>query len=336
MNTPLLLIVWRRSNETKKLIDSLRPIRPQNIYVACDGPKSNDYQSDNQVAEVKNVISREIDWDCKIQKRYSAYNQGCKNGVSNAITWFFSNVTEGIILEDDCLPKKEFFTYCSILLERYRNDKRIWCISGNNDNQNGIKRGNKSYFFSRYPEIWGWATWKRCWDEYDSELSSWGTLRKSNTLRDCFDSYKQYNYWRKIWDKLYFFNEPDTWDYQWLYTCMINSGLSCIPNTQLVENIGFSPLATHTKRPTHMIKVVYNQSNNFLPIEDPSYILRSKEADNYTEENYFSGYTIFSYISIKTKIYYFIRNLKINYLFRKLISEISRNVVNICFTKKRK
>ena len=176
--TPILILAWRRPNHLKKVIDSLRLIKPINLYISCDGPN---HLLENEVKKVdatRKVIANAIDWECNIKKKYSDVNQGCQIGVSSAISWFFQHVEEGIILEDDCVAHVDFYYYCEQLLDRYRLDKRIWCISGSNFQKN-IKRGDGSYYFSRYNHCWGWATWKRCWEKYDSNLKNWPKLKNS-------------------------------------------------------------------------------------------------------------------------------------------------------------
>jgi hypothetical protein len=42
-------------------------------------------------------------------------------------------------------------------------------------------------------------------------------------------------------------NRIDTWDFQWVWTVWNNNGISIIPRSNLVENIGFGEEATHTK-----------------------------------------------------------------------------------------
>ena len=132
MNTPLLLIAWRRPHTLRQVIDSIRAQAPTRLFVACDGPNPDRPGEADKVAATRSVIEEEIDWSCQINRLYSDTNQGCRLGVSRAIAWFFDHVEEGIILEDDCVPHPDFFLYCTTLLERYRHDTRIWCISGNN------------------------------------------------------------------------------------------------------------------------------------------------------------------------------------------------------------
>lgn len=281
MDTALLLILWRRPSETKKLIKAIKKIKPNNLYIACDGPIKKDFQCSQNVKEVKRLIETEINWDCSIKKRYSLENKGCKIGCTDAISWFFSHEEEGIILEDDCIPNNEFFIFCSELLEKYRFDNRIWQISGNGYQQ-GIIRGEASYFFSKYPQMWGWATWRRCWEKYDKDMKDWENNDIKKNLKKSFDSIKIWLYWKIIWDDIFYHGSPDTWDYQWVFTCMLNSGLIILPNKDLVKNIGFGPLASHNKNSKNST-LFKDYQNNIFPIKHPKYIYRFIEADLYLE-----------------------------------------------------
>lgn len=297
-DTPILLVAWRRPDKVAKVINSMRVIKPQNIYVACDGPIQNNPKELDKVLKTRMVIDREIDWNYKsLKKLLSDNNKGCKEGVVSALNWFFENEDEGIIIEDDCLPHPDFFEFAKIMLKKYRNDKRIWCISGNNFQNNQI-RGDGSYYFSIYPQVWGWATWKRCWKEYDIEMKTWPYFKKEKKLNSIFPRKMEANYWEKLFDKMYYYGEPDTWDYQWLYVCLKNNALSVIPNTNLVENIGYGNDATHTTSKTISPAVLKNFQPNksgVFPIKNPAYIVRSKIADKYTSTKQFSGYPVHDY-----------------------------------------
>ena len=138
------------------MIDAIRPAARTRVFVACDGPNPERFGEAEKVAATRAVIEHEIDWPCHIAHPYSDLNQGCRLGVRWPINWFFEQVEEGIILEDDCVPHPDFFPYCTNLLERYRHDTRVWCSRGNNF-QNGQWRGDGRYYFSCYNHCWGWA-----------------------------------------------------------------------------------------------------------------------------------------------------------------------------------
>ena len=282
LNTPLLLIAWRRPHTLRQVIDAIRPLAPSRLYVACDGPNSERPGEAEMVAATRRVIEQEIDWPCQIERLYSEVNQGCRVGVSRAISWFFDQVEEGIILEDDCVPHLDFFPYCASLLDRYRHDTRIWCISGSNF-QNGKWRGDGSYYFSRYNHCWGWASWRRCWQHYDADLAGWPALRESGLLKSIFFNRVERKYWSKIWQTLVDQGRPDTWDYQWTFTCLANGGLTALPNRNLVSNIGFGVDATHTTSGGGNTSVGLGIDCS----RHPSIMLRDGAADRYTFDQIF-------------------------------------------------
>jgi hypothetical protein len=284
MNTPLLLIAWRRPHTLRKVIDAIRPLLPARMYVACDGPNPERPGEADKVAATRRVIEQEIDWPCQIERLYSDVNQGCRVGVSRAISWFFDQVEEGIILEDDCVPHPDFFSYCSTLLDRYRDDTRVWCISGNNF-QDGHWRGDGSYYFSRYNHCWGWASWRRCWMHYDGDLAQWPDLRSSDLLKSIFSDPVERRYWSKIWQALLYKGQPNTWDYQWTFTCLANGALTALPNRNLVSNVGFGEDATHTTG-----RAIDTSVGEGIDVSrHPSFVLSDSIADRYTFDRNFGG-----------------------------------------------
>ncbi|QPN65913.1 glycosyltransferase family 2 protein [Synechococcus sp. CBW1006] len=284
LDTPLLLIAWRRPNTLRQVIDAIRLVAPTRIFVACDGPNPERPGEAEKVAATRAVIEHEIDWPCQIERLYSDGNQGCRLGVSRAISWFFEQVEEGIILEDDCVPHPDFFPYCTELLERYRHDTRVWCISGNNF-QNGQWRGDGSYYFSRYPHCWGWATWRRCWSHFDSELTSWPNLKTSGLLQTIFEHESERKFRSDVIDSILETGNPDSWANLWAMTCMSNSGLAALPNVNVVRNVGFGEGATHTVDSTRQ---PYN-ANALGIINHPQFVIRDSMADTYTYVTHFGG-----------------------------------------------
>jgi hypothetical protein len=284
LHLPVLILAWRRPQTLRQVINAIRPVAPTRLFVACDGPNPDRPGEAEKVAATRKVIANEIDWPCHIKRFYSDDNQGCRLGVSRAITWFFEQAEEGIILEDDCVPHPDFFPYCQTLLERYRADTRVWCISGNNF-QKDQWRGDGSYYFSRYNHCWGWASWRRCWQNYDGELNQWSSLRDSGLLQTVFEDPKERAYWQKIWQRLQDTEEPDSWAYRWTFTSLVNGGLTALPNRNLVSNVGFGVDATHTSGNG----VDTTIGNGIDPHLHPSFVLRDSLADRYTFDHHFGG-----------------------------------------------
>ncbi len=310
-NTPILLISWKRPKETSRVIEAIGKVRPSKMYVTSDGPRSNNNSDIENISETRQIIKEKINWETELKTLFHDKNNGCMKGVSMAINWFFENEEEGIVLEDDCVPHPDFFYFCEKLLEKYRNDQRIWCITGNNL-QGDKWRGQGSYYFSRYNHCWGWASWKRCWKNYDVLISDWPSIKKTDALKSLFFHKKEVKHWQKTFDSIHYLNQPDTWDYQWTYLCFMNSGLTAIPNRNLIENIGFNKEATHTKvgnSPAKLDNYEKNKSGIF-PLVHPKYIIRSEQADRFTEIKYFSGPNIFSFLFLLKQLKRVINKIK--------------------------
>lgn len=280
---PILLLAWKRPDTTKQVINNLRGLKPSMIFIACDGPIHGDSENHKRVKATRDLLKSSIDWPCQVEWLLRSRNEGSKYGVAQAIDWFFSNVDHGIILEDDCVPHPDFFHHCAALLDRYKNDTRVWCISGNNF-QKGAWRGDGSYYFGKIPLTWGWATWKRCWQQYDVEMTEWPKLRDSDLFNSLFDDDIEQAYWKGIWDYTHSTRNATAWDYQWTFTCIANGGLTAIPNVNLVSNIGFGPDATHTRSAQEPLA-----TSGFREYKHPSFILRDRDADRYVFDYHFGG-----------------------------------------------
>ena len=319
--TPILIIAWKRPQKTEKLINKIKQINPENLYIACDGPKNENPEEDNKVRETRKLLLKSFKEVNKKKYLLSKNNQGCKLGVSNAINWLFKNEKEGIILEDDCIPDLDFFRFCQEMLETYRNDKRIWSITGHNQ-QNNIKRGSGTYYFSKYPRSWGWATWKRSWAKYDRDITDWPNIKSKGILNNQLKNKKEVKYWEKILDSIYHHNLPNTWDYQWSLSSFLNSGLTIVPNKNLINNIGFDEEATHTfvgEANTFIEKDKMN-SNGIFPTIHPHFFIANQKADEIVDILEYSGGNKLSKIFINKKL----KNLRIkmsqfikNYIYKK-------------------
>ena len=118
-STPILFLIFNRPNTTAKTWAEIKKIKPSRLYIAADGPRSNNQKDQKDCQSCKKIITDTINWKCDLHLLFRDRNLGCGLAVSSAISWFFKNVEEGIILEDDCLPHPDFFLFCTKLLQKY-------------------------------------------------------------------------------------------------------------------------------------------------------------------------------------------------------------------------
>lgn len=242
-NVPILFLIFNRPDTTEKVFDVIKKIKPSKLFIAADGPRT---EEEKELCEqTRQHVVQNIDWECEVKTLFRSKNKGLKPAVSEAITWFFENVEEGIILEDDTVPTLSFFEYCKQMLEKYRYDERIMCISG----ETVLERNPKeSYFFSNIPLIWGWATWRRAWNLYDYEMNDFEDFIEKKKIKQLFkNSYHQRD-WIKMLTKVKN-GGINSWGYTWTYSVFKNQGLCTVPNSNMISNIGYDDRASHTFDP---------------------------------------------------------------------------------------
>ena len=281
--TPVLFLIFNRPDTTQKVFDVIRRQKPKYLFVAADGPRKGKPDEVEKCQQVREII-KQVDWDCEMKTLFREENLGCKLAISSAITWFFENVEQGIILEDDCLPDLSFFPYCEELLDKYKDDSRIGHISGNNFLQGIIDEG-LSYDFCSCAHIWGWATWSRVWKSFDLNLPLWEEQKdKRSSL--FFSKWEEIYFSSFISDALASRNNLSVWDTQYWFTLRFQNQLSVYPAVNLVTNIGLGdPNATHTnrKKERHLIPA----SAISFPLKHPQSILRNKKIDDTTIKKLF-------------------------------------------------
>lgn len=271
---PVLLTVWRRPESARRVVDALRVARPARLFIASDGP--GDEHDEALVLETRREVLAGVDWNCEIETLHRERNLGCRLAMAGAIDWFFDRVPEGIILEDDCLPHPDFFPYCAELLARYRDDYRVMHIGG--DNSTGLDwEGEESYRFVRWPQVWGWATWRRAWRHYDRDLTAWAVATRGWRARRVIPDAIDRETWMPILRKLRETGEPDTWDYQWVATNLRLGGVSIVPRSNLITNTGFGAGATHTHDPGHAR--AHRPTQPLLPLVHPGSVLVDPRVD---------------------------------------------------------
>lgn len=242
--SPVLFLVFNRPDVTARVFEAIRRARPPRLYVAADGPRANEVGEAERIDEVRRIATA-VDWDCELKTLFRDKNLGCGKAVSGAITWFFENEPEGIILEDDCLPADSFFRFCDELLERYREDNRIGLISGSYSLPTKISSNGESYFLARYGRIWGWASWRRAWDGYDLHIPFWPRMKELQSHRCFFECPAHADHYERIWDRV-FEGRVDTWDYQWDLKRLADLRFTLVSSKNLIENLGFDGSGTHT------------------------------------------------------------------------------------------
>ena len=258
---PILFLIFNRPQHTSQVFAAIRAARPAKLFIAADGPRPDRLGEAELCRQCRQLVEC-IDWPCDVQTLYRKTNLGCQRAVSSAIDWFFGLVSEGIILEDDCIPNPSFFPYCAELLDKYRNQKQILSIGGSNLGYS--KPIPASYGFTIFMNMWGWATWADRAHKIDYGIKKWGgisarirlyvSLRRGQPIFTLPD-YAWFRRWEDIFNRTRAGTE-NTWDYQWLYVGFSERMYSIFPSVNLITNTGFGSAGTHTVNEQHPLACV--------------------------------------------------------------------------------
>lgn len=235
-----MITTFDRPDHTQALMDALRLVKPRRLFISSDGPK-DDEDSAPLVREVRSILSGSIDWPCEVKTLFQDRNLGSRRGMQAALSWFFAQVEDGVVLEDDCIPHPDFFKLAKDFLEKYRDNAKVWGFSGDNSGLLDVP-GRDSIGFGSFPLVWGWASWSDRWEKYDSDLETYpfgranpfGVANPSNVV------------FAQDLNAIYSGEGKDTWGYQLSWTVLNHQGLWGYSRDNLITNIGFGPSATHT------------------------------------------------------------------------------------------
>lgn len=280
MISPVLFIIFKREDTTRRVFERIREAQPPRLYIAADGPRP-DRPDEKEKCEATRKVVENIDWPCEVHHLFRDENLGCGKGVSSAITWFFEHEEQGIIIEDDILPHIDFFKYCDEMLERFKDDERIQIIAGNNYFYDGYQ-SDVSYYMSAYMNIWGWASWRRVWKTYDFDVNE---LDENQVRLKLFERLhpRSAKYFWHTYKRMKDF-QVDTWDYQFFLNQQYYDRYSIAPFVNMIKNIGIGGIeATHTIADNP--KMSNQITNSPYPIVHPSILKTDRKADYVSMKN---------------------------------------------------
>lgn len=276
IKVPVVIIVFNRADLAKLLLDRLSQFRLSKLYIIMDGPRDGNAKDLDERNKILNMLDR-IGFANHIESQISDNNMGCRDRIVSGLNWVFDKEESAIILEDDCLPSLTFLPFCELMLDKYKDDERVGVISGSNLIESSGK--DNTYHFSKYCNIWGWASWRRVWKNYDVEMN---LLNDSNlqNLRERFNYKYEYKYWCAVFSQTKS-GGIQTWDYQLWLSVWLNGQISIVPSVNQIDNLGFGHIdATHTSG-LHPAQHV-TAGNITFPLTEPHSMLPDAVLDQKT------------------------------------------------------
>jgi len=245
---PIALFAYKRPELTRTTLDALRAnpeFEASPLFVYCDGPKS---EADAALVETTRAAVRSYRLrNAVLVERES--NLGLANSIIAGVTELCEKYGAVIVLEDDLLISRSFLDYMNKALTRYADDDRVMEIAGhtfvNCETELACKPAADAVFLA-FATSWGWATWKRAWQYFDSGMSGLARLEADKSLRRRFDLDRSYPFYRML--KRAATGRADSWAIRWYLSIFLQSGLILYPARTLVQHVGNDGAATHVSR----------------------------------------------------------------------------------------
>jgi hypothetical protein len=280
IDVPVVLYVFIRPNALSQTFDVIRKARPSTLFLISDGPREL-IPTDKKLIDESRRVVEEIDWDCKVYKLYSDYNQGMYETFKKSLDFVFEQVDRCIFLEDDVVVSVSFFKYCAELLEKYKDDLRINRICGMN--HMGIyDESDADYFYCKTGSIWGFALWRRSYElfydfTYGDDKYNLKRLKENSRMYKSFcrslEGYlKNENHDGHLPGPEFFLG----------FNAYAQNQLTIIPKKNMVCNVGYGNGSTHANYQINRLPKAIQKMFNMkiheyqFPLKHPKYIIEDK------------------------------------------------------------
>jgi len=208
VKTPVLVIFYNRDQKAKNIIKNLLNTTYQfsKIYFSIDGPKNlEDQKKVDKVIKIINSFKIKFK---KVELIIRKENLGLQKNIIQSIDYVLHKNETVIVLEDDHIVSPKFFDFCDLMLEKFKDNEKIFSVAGTCYLPDDLKQDE--IFLTKFPDCVGWATWR----------NKWGKLIRKFSF---FEIYK-----KKLINKYYKNFSMEHWFYEYLYrecTALENKGL---------------------------------------------------------------------------------------------------------------
>lgn len=242
MKIGTILFTYHRNRHTREVLKALsqNDLLPSKLYIFQDGIKnSTNYEEWKKV----NEIILNIKW-CETEIHVSKSNKGLKRSIVDGLNYVFNECDAVIVLEDDCVPNKQFMGFMVSALHTYEEAKKIFSISGYSWDVNLLSGGEDAYFNGRISS-YGWGTWKDRWNQYEEDYDILKRIKndpKASSRLKIWGQDLEGMIAENVMDRC------DSWAVFWALKIIEKGGYCLSPYKQLVHNIGFDGTGVHCSK----------------------------------------------------------------------------------------
>lgn len=232
---PVLFVTFSRPEYARLTFNAIRNARPRKFYFYSNKARADNIDETERNNQVRKLVE-EIDWDCELKTFFRDEYVDIYTSLWGAYDWIFNNEEQAIILEEDCVPSLAYFDFCEQLLPQFKDDMRIWVISGNNFIE-GYNPNGYDYFFSYFPFMYGWASWRNRWQKVFRDSLPYNKIKEYRLFDQLYVNTSAVKKALKFTEKI--INTP-AWDYRFTISMKCHGGFGIIPKVNLVSNVGLT------------------------------------------------------------------------------------------------
>jgi hypothetical protein len=244
---PVALFVYNRPEHTQKTLHALAQndlASRSDLFVFSDGARNeSDVASVRQVRRCVSAI-RGFRSVSVIERNP---NCGLSSSILAGVTQLCGEYGRLIALEDDLLTTADFLTFMNRALERYKDEPRVFSVSGFNFALNPAVSQQFPYdafCFYRSSSL-GWGTWNDRWQKTDWTISDYSRFR--------LDKQQQEKFRRGGEDlprmlRLQMAGKLNSWAIRWAYAHCKNDAFALLSLRPRVFHIGGDGSGTYTRR----------------------------------------------------------------------------------------
>lgn len=291
---PVVLYVFRRTETVRLILEVLKEVRPSVLYVFADGPRNDEEKI--KTDEVRNLVDSLVTWECDFRREYSSDNLSCSPNITRGYDKVLEEHPYAIFLEDDAVPRIEFFKYCRELLKKYEADERIQYIAGFNGTADGQLMDTDYDFATCAPMSGAIAMWRRSWKESEKDCSRWPEYKRDKAIKAYFPSKEFYHMYSNLFKDIYKKGRGE-WDVQLNFDQYLKHKYSIVPRINLVRSYGYTEGAFHEQgdKVAQRLKPLMDVSEETFdfPMKEPIYkedgdIVWNKKYDKKRQETFLS------------------------------------------------
>ncbi|MCX4339233.1 MAG: FkbM family methyltransferase [Lachnospiraceae bacterium] len=238
MNIGTIVFAYNRSEHLQQVLDGLQKNDGvDKLYIFQDGLRC---EAEREDWEATQHVIQKITF-CETVYELSKENKGLARSIVYGINKVFQENDAVIVLEDDCVPQPAFISFMKQCFEKYRDNDRVYSVSGYSWPIQLSKEDGDIYFCGRISS-WGWGTWRNRWQQYKQDnaiikriknqqdaslnLAMWGTDLEDTVLGNI----------RGV---------NDSWAVYWALNVIERNGLCINPYKSLIKNIGMDGTGVH-------------------------------------------------------------------------------------------